>query len=658
MSIKNSHSMNKKTNRMSRHECRLKLDHLYIELQGQKVNAFLTGIHDSYYNNRHHFISIAKRHGVVKKITTLVEEMKIEKLIIKCRNFIKKQLNKEFLNNQDNSAQCIRKLIYEASISAKKVVHQQVEQMKKQDLIFRPDAILVNNKFNQLELADKYITSSFNEAALTSKMLAYRHNWITKDGAIVFPDALLEDGFISEMQARNIGVLARMWDCIDHINQLLATNRCKLLRKIINDMSVKKTIYNLISSPDGEELYRLQSIDAERMNDLDNSSMMYLMETIRPSSISEAKKRALLSLLYFDHILFVNIEKEYKKLFNLSIKDLIFGYAALQAVVQASKRMTFLIKLKPGLVERYFSDFEINSQKFDKIIRIFTYGRSSKDFFDSPIISIADEKYLIGACANSANIETIILSIISTQKINLDHKGKLLEKKVIEFFNKNNIPAFTFETKSDGSQYEFDTICFWGNVVWIFECKNRGVIDLEPISAYFSEKQESEAIGQVIRQKIYLDHNRDRLVAEFGERARTAIIIPCILNALPHSRGLKKGVFIYDFVALQRLFSGPTIDYELRSGKPGARQLETTTAVKLWANDKIEWTDLLIQMKFPIQNFVAARQYNSLMSIIPLSNYLILAHNLFVRKGSNHEYTKVVISDYSRRLSKIRAEMR
>ncbi|MBB6488874.1 nuclease-related domain-containing protein [Rhizobium lusitanum] len=245
----------------------------------------------------------------------------------------------------------------------------------------------------------------------------------------------------------------------------------------------------------------------------------------------------------------------------------------------------------------------LSASKSAYFIDAVTFHQKSIDLFDAPLISVAGgKKLLFLPTLIGQNHTTVLLSLLSRQKVKFESKGKAFEKRVVELFNNAGIYARSFSFKEEGEEYEIDALVDWGGRLFLFECKNRTLPSARPVAMRDFEHEMRDAAKQVLRQKSGLEKWPDVVRIKFGKSIDGLEIVPCVLNNLPYARAeADDGVFFYDFSSLKRFMSSGSLRQRVVATFRGGdrRELRIPT-IRIWNGAEPKAEDLLKQLKEPV----------------------------------------------------------
>ena len=122
-----------------------------------------------------------------------------------------------------------------------------------------------------------------------------------------------------------------------------------------------------------------------------------------------------------------------------------------------------------------------------------SFGRTSRDLFDAPIVRTAGEWLLIGPAIASPRLARIVPSLLASMHIQLKRKGRAFEDRVLAFLKEQKLDARRIHVWRDGAEDQFDVLVPWDGRLFLFECKNHGLSGNDPVQAnHFLQEIEFE----------------------------------------------------------------------------------------------------------------------------------------------------------------------
>ncbi|QCE33481.1 hypothetical protein FAI41_07790 [Acetobacteraceae bacterium] len=335
-----------------------------------------------------------------------------------------------------------------------------------------------------------------------------------------------------------------------------------------------------------------------------------------------------------------------------------------------------------------YSDFsQIEADIFYKNV---LYDKTSKDLFDTPILSITDEiNFIFLFAVKYTDIFQAIRSNFSRIAKNIKYqkpfknlkerihaleffdKGKMFEENVYNVLKEQEskhdhfeVIKGTFKSPETRQQCEYDALVLWDEILFIFECKAE-LFSLYALEGMKGEKvrhtnpcgNNSKTRGHVQQanrlkvevEKIIGSEKADKynnlsgnpLVAFLKEnREKIKEIIPVILYSMPMWYYPDSGVYTYDFSLLSRFFTGPRCitGHSLAFKGEANTKISKETEYVLWKEESSTSEDFKKQLKYPVQVERAKERISLDYAPIFLSENLKVRHWLYYRsKGLAEE---------------------
>lgn len=230
-------------------------------------------------------------------------------------------------------------------------------------------------------------------------------------------------------------------------------------------------------------------------------------------------------------------------------------------------------------------------------IRMVTFGKGSRDLFDTPLIRLADQTYYFFAPAmTSAQIVNVLLSRLSSLEVQVDKKGYALEARLGNLLTKFGLTHRSFKFKEEGEEYEYDSIFILGKTVFVVECKNRSLWMNNAVACFRKFEDLEETVTQVKRLSEGLATHSEHFHRHFGLHLSDFEVVPVILNAMAISYpGRYDDVYMTDLSAFGRFFKSREITMEALGGD------RKVSVHQLWRGDNPSDEDLIEQFTNPVQ---------------------------------------------------------
>lgn len=283
---------------------------------------------------------------------------------------------------------------------------------------------------------------------------------------------------------------------------------------------------------------------------------------------------------------------------GLRLVEWVRGYAALQALAMAAIEEDgpggdMMPVMPRKRVLRRLTELGLRSDRAAAFVTAVTFGRKSRDLFDTPIIHVGDDQLLLcGPALVSTIISQAILSRFSSLGISLEARGKAFEAAMLAMFRGQGLRAEAVETKVGKEIYDFDILLRWDPYLFLFECKSRTLPGSGAVPSYYFRDDIGDQVVQVERLVAALPGLADLLDAKLGAGASALQLVPCVLHALPFSMPPENGIHFVDASAISRFFESGAFNRKMFSGErtlviPGHR---------IWAGDAPTADDFLRQI--------------------------------------------------------------
>ena len=263
---------------------------------------------------------------------------------------------------------------------------------------------------------------------------------------------------------------------------------------------------------------------------------------------------------------------------------------------------------------------EVTAERF---IDSVTLKVSSEDLFDSPLIKfVSTQLLLFGPALLTANLCSIVLSMLGTLGESFPRKGFALEAMVLSLLTQRNLQARGFKVTRNGEEYEYDAVLVWDEYVFVFECKNRSLSRNRPVDAYYFQLGIRSAAQQTKRLVDALYRYPDILANEMQADVATKKVVPIVLNSLPYSRiGEIDGVYCIDSSVLDRFFSDRYVFVKIPHRiRENSTIMHRVALSSLWSKQAPSPKDLLEQVKEPAQLKILKHHTQQLSTIFQIGS--------------------------------------
>lgn len=310
---------------------------------------------------------------------------------------------------------------------------------------------------------------------------------------------------------------------------------------------------------------------------------------------SEINKLA--STVVIEKVLSLDTKDEMCKCLGLTLSQWLEGYSALQKYISENYLEENKASLIPFFTRPEIIDVLIRGGLKSGLAEIFldnvTFGPSSYDLYDTPIIKFEDEYMVYGPALKNALLHELVISNVSRNKEKLQRKGSALEKKFFKLLEKTGLKPRQIKEKRNGEEYEFDVVLLWSGVLFVFECKNRAIPKSPILSRNMMDDYEEHA-GQLHRLCNALTMYPDIIEKYFGKGCHVEKIVPCVVNGMPFSLDFNiNGVFVSDMVGISRFFNSGDVVFYSPDGKE--------VVFSIWKSDTPSISDFLYYLSEPFQ---------------------------------------------------------
>lgn len=194
-----------------------------------------------------------------------------------------------------------------------------------------------------------------------------------------------------------------------------------------------------------------------------------------------------------------------------------------------------------------------------------TFGVTSIDLYDTPLIKFGDQYMLYGPSLKEALLHELVISNVGRNKEKLSAKGEALENRLFRLFSESGFQPKKIKENRRGEEYQFDLAVKWGAHLFVFECKNRA-IPRSPITSRNMSDDYQEHVIQIQRLCSGLEKHPEILEKYFGSNHGITKIVPCLVNGLPLSFDKQLGgVYVTDISSVSRFFTDNEITLHLGS---------------------------------------------------------------------------------------------
>lgn len=487
-----------------------------------------------------------------------------------------------------------------------------------------PEAVMVKLDHGTVVDVDATYSGIIDALSLTLKMLSYEQD-LLHDGKLVAPvKPLITEDHI--FKSGSIQLFAVSWNSLED-----AANRTLFFGGEIGSaqdagLSLEHMPAEVRAKfPDPIIFYR-QPTDSEVFDFLANRRLhTYFMQNamlitngvaargvvmtdgmdIPDLATGFVSEDEVISLSQLSEILAYNVFEDQERFHGLTLREWVRGYCALGLMAAAKQKDNCLVSFEKGEIEQGLRDYKLPADCVQTLIYHLTFGRDSRDLYDSPLIYSQDEKYTLFAnVLTSCNITNVLFSRLSSLTTQFDKKGKGFESRVVSSFVSWGYTCKSIKFKRDKDEYEYDALLLIDDTLLVIECKNNLLSGNNSVQAFRYAKALEENIGQVKRLVRGLYEHPDVVESLFQRKIEDLVVLPVLLNSMTYSRVLTDGVYITDWSALSKFFKESTVS---QFGMQDGKKINKKTVHTLWRGKRPTVKELLDYLRLPIQLKVLIR---------------------------------------------------
>jgi hypothetical protein len=456
--------------------------------------------------------------------------------------------------------------------------------------------------------ADELMAMIDATTSICIRMLAARHGWHDRDGAVVLPDR--PDVTTCDSNAAKLTRLSELWEMWRRMETGARFLGCEL-REAEHHCG---TVRSMVPSREAMHWRRLAHIAYEQLTAEITSVFNQLIyrEDAHLEAVGIDNNAPLMpaapvtaSEIYAYHalevLLAIEPREDTSQYLGLTLIEWLRGYSVLEQIASVAgrsegKASRLLIRLnEPDLILRLVR-LGLTADKAKKFITNVTFGRRSGDVVDDPIFRLADgQLLLLGPLILNCEITRTILSKFSRRQVQIGAKGRRFERRFREHLSDWGLTPIHGAIKAGREMYEVDAAIRLDRRLFLFECKTRSTFGVDPASVWRLREWMSQAATQTCRIATGLQRLPNALTNLLGEDCDDVEVIPCVVGAMPlEAPRLVDGAYFTDQMALAMFFAvGEAGVYATHRipGLPPIRQ--TVFANRLWSGFAPTSEDLL-----------------------------------------------------------------
>ncbi|MDP9524052.1 hypothetical protein [Pseudomonas putida] len=538
-----------------------------------------------------------------------------------------------------------------------------LEETLKHPITSIPEMMIIKGPEGQDVNVDAALSTIITSLTLTLKMLAHQHRWYVNEKVIGPERVVVTDEHT--FKAGSVEMYAQSWNSLEDIahrtlsfgGEIKTMEEAGVPEGAFPDSFYTKFTERLVFHREPSLEEKLDFLANRRMHAwLYNSTATLMLGTnlhkavmregekiprlsdYRFISIEEAiTLTALLEYLSFDII-------SDKTLYHgLTMREWLRGYASLHLIIGLKAEETPLATYGLAELEQHFRDYDIPESRIPTLIDHLTFGRNSRDLYDSPLIRYQGDKFVVLTEAfKASNLPTVILSRLSSLETQFDQKGKGFEKKVVEFLKGCGHNCKTTDFSYEGAPYEYDALLLLDDTLFLIECKNRTLSGNHAVSARRYANFVGDTVEQIKRLEAGLNARPDVVQSLFGRKLADLTIVPVILNSLTYSSPALNGVYNTDYSAFSKFFKDKAIT---ASAYQDGKRIEKKVLHQLWEGERPTAAEFVKYLSQPPQLTNLARHFTYNKYTHPTSEHSVFISGILDINEAAYQQSKVAEID-------------
>lgn len=495
---------------------------------------------------------------------------------------------------------------------------------------------------------DFVINTVVNVLGSTIMMLAYENGWLDSKRLVLPGPVTVDEPTL--LQAGITAYLGAMWRALKQSDDRLRYFGGELRLQSVNAVDENNIAHKIEALLFQHEL-GVESVDIianERLMRVQFGFAMELeLETNAAQKISKAESGVplspngyvsfdeMLSFLTLADLFCYPVESDAPIYKGLALKHWLRGYAVIKEKL-AHRDGVPILDLRtfssPELIAT-FAKFGLSNEQALAFLEATTFSKGRSDLFDTPFLrGQGDSWHLFSPAYMAANISNILVSMLSTNGVQFETKGKRFEAKINALLNKHGLNSKTFKYTVGGDQFECDAVFIWDDRLFVLECKNYGLSGLNVVSSYHFLQKMQEASDQVARICSHLNADPSIVKRHLGANVSWSATVPCVLNAMPWAAGKLGDTYFYDSSALTKFFEEGFLAIVMPIKVDGQVTIQRRHKFALWSAKKPTAQDLLRQLEKPLQLQVLEDEWEIDAPLVLLSKELGLISPFLKRR--------------------------
>lgn len=497
--------------------------------------------------------------------------------------------------------------------------------------------------------ADFVVNTATNVLGSTIMMLAYENDWIQNKKLSLPAQVAIDEPTL--LQAESTAYLGAMWRALKQSDDRLRYFDGEVRLSSVNTVDERNQTPQIDALIFQHELVmeRVETVAHERLLRAQLGFAMELeLETNAAEKVSKANSGVPLAprgyistdeicaFLTLGDLFCYPVESDQPIYKGLALKHWLRGYAILLEKLAYNNGVPRfeIVTLTTNELVTLFTSFGLSDNQAKAFLETTTFSSGKFDLFDTPFLrSQGDLWHFFAPAYLAANLANIIASLLSTNNVQFENKGKQFETKVLTLLKKHGLQAKGFKYSVGGQQFECDVAFVWDERLFVLECKNYGLSGLNVIASYHFCNKMAEASEQV--ERICSQFNDDpRIVKnQLGAGVSWKTIVPCVLNAMPWAAGKLGDTYFYDSSALTKFFDEGFLALVMPIRLSDKVVIQRRHKFSLWSGEKPSANDFLRQLEKPLQIQVLEDEWEADAPLALLSKNLGLVSPFLKRKA-------------------------
>jgi hypothetical protein len=496
--------------------------------------------------------------------------------------------------------------------------------------------------------ADFVVNTATNVLGSTIMMLAYENSWIQSKQLTLPAQVAIDEPTL--LQAGSTAYLGAMWRALKQSDDRLRHFGGELRLSTVNAVDDQNKSHKIEALLFQHELgtESVETIAHERLLRAQFGFAMQLeLETNAAEKVSAANAGVplapagyistdeILAFVTLGDLFCVPVESDQPIYKGLALKHWLRGYAVLReklAYENGNPKFELVTKTTAELIT-LLTSFGLSADQAKAFLEATTYSSGRFDLFDTPFLrGQVDLWHFFAPAYLAANLTNIIASLLATNNVQFENKGKQFEKKTLDLLNKHGLQAKGFKYSVDGQQFECDVAFIWQDYLFVLECKNYGLSGLNVIASYHFFQKMAEASGQVERICSHFNADPSIVKNQLGAGVSWKTTVPCVLNAMPWAAGKLGDTYFFDSSALTKFFDEGFLAIVMPIKLENNVVIQRRHKFSLWSGEQPSANDFLKQLNKPLQIQVLEDEWEIDAPLALLSKNLGLVSPFLKRK--------------------------